>query len=165
MKRIQFAQALTSQFAIAVALSLPLSLSLSGAALSQEGEPCQAYIVETPNSGYGFEEVNTCPLVRGDFSIRGTFANENWRVSISQWEPAAYIYRGVNRHDGSSIALMDFAVTGTTSRPQYRFTNEDVTYVVTFRYSDPDTIRVEIVQGNRVILNELLERESDEVMR
>jgi hypothetical protein len=165
MKPISIAPALTSQFAIAVALSLPLSLSLSGTVLSQEGEPCQAYTVEAPNTGYGYEEVNTCPLVRGDFSIRGTFANENWRVSISQWEPAAYIYKGVNRRDGSEIQLMDFDVVGTTSRPQYRFTNEDVTYVVTFRYSDPDTIRVEIYQGDRVILNELLDRESDEVMR
>jgi hypothetical protein len=164
MKPISIAPALTSQFAIAVALSLPISWSLSEAALSQEDEPCQAYTVET-QTAYGFEEVNTCPLVRGDFSIRGTFANENWRVSISQWEPAAYIYKGVNRRDGSEIQLMDFDVVGTTSRPQYRFTNEDVTYVVTFRYSDPDTIRVEIYQGDRVILNELLDRESDEVMR
>jgi hypothetical protein len=151
--------------AITTVLSLPLSLSLSWAALSQEEEPCQAYTVETPSSGYGFEEVNTCPLVRGEFSIRGTFSNENWRVSISQWEPAAYIYRGVNRRDGSSIQLIDFDVTGTTSRPQYRFTNEDVTYVVTFRYSDSDTIRLELYQDDRVILNELLDRESNEVMR
>lgn len=150
---------------IAIAVALFLPLSISGAALSQEGEPCQAYEVEAPDTGYGFEEVNTCPLVRENFSIRGTFANENWRVSISQWEPAAYIYRGVNRHDGSEIQLMDFDVRGTTSRPQYRFTNEDVIYVVTFRYSDPDTIRVEIIQGDRVLLNELLDRESDEVMR
>jgi hypothetical protein len=61
MKRIQFA--------IAVALSLPLSWSLSGTVLSQEGEPCQAYTIAAPNTGYGYEEVNTCPLVRGDFRI------------------------------------------------------------------------------------------------
>lgn len=148
--------------AIATALSLPLSLS--GIALSQENEPCQAYTVET-QTAYGFEDVNTCPLVREEFSIRGTFANENWQVSISQWEPAAYLYRGVNRHDGSEIQLIDFDIAGTTDRPQYRFANEDVTYVVTFRYSEPDTIRVEIIHDTRVILNELLDRESDEVMR
>ncbi|MCA1990484.1 MAG: hypothetical protein LDL41_00325 [Coleofasciculus sp. S288] len=55
---------------------------------------------------------------------------------------------------------------GTTSRPQYRFTDpeRDVTYVVTFRYSDPNTIRLEIYQNNRAIVNELLARESDELI-
>ena len=142
---------------IAIALSLPISLSVTAAAFSQIDEPCQAYTVDT-STAYGYEEVNNCPL-----SISGTFSNANWRVSVTAWEPAAYRYQGVNRYDGSRISIIDFDVVGTTSRPQYRFTNEDVTYVVTFRYSDPDTIRLQVYQNNRLLLNELLDRESDEV--
>lgn len=145
--------------AIAVALSLPISLSLASPALSQRDEPCEAYTIET-QTRYGYEEINNCPL-----TVRGTFGNRKWRVSITMWEPAAYLYVGLNRSNGSSISLMDFDVAGTTSRPQYQFTNKDVTYVVSFQYSDPDTIRLQVYQNNEVLLNELLYRESDRVLR
>ena len=144
--------------AVATALALPLSLFLPEVASSQESEPCQAYTVNTGDRAYGYEEVNTCPLVRGEFSISGTFSNEDWQVHVSAWEPAAYRYKGTNRRDGSSIELIDFDVIGTTSRPQYRFTNGNITYVVTFQYSDPDTIRLEVYQNDRVILNQMLTR-------
>ena len=67
-----------------------------------------------------------------------------------------------NQQDGSTINLTGFDVTGTTSRPQYRFTDadRDMTYVVTFQYSDADTIRLEIYQNDRAIVNELPIRES-----
>ncbi len=160
------------RIAIAIALSLPISLSVIAAALSQKDEPCQAYTVDTPTGyGYEYEEVNNCPLL-----IRGTFSNANWLVSVRAWEPAAYMYQAVNRSDGSRIGIMDFDVAGTTKRPQYRFTNnddrtnddnrftnEDVTHVVTFQYSDPDTILLQVYQNNRLLVNEVLYRESDRV--
>jgi hypothetical protein len=145
--------------AIAVALSLPISLSLASPAFSQRDEPCEAYTIES-QTGYRYEEINNCPL-----TVIGTFGNRKWRVSIGKWEPAAYLYVGLNRSNGRSISLVDFDVAGTTSRPQYRFTNKDVTYVVSFQYSDPDTIRLQVYQNNRVLLNELLDRESDRVLR
>ena len=146
--------------AIAVALSLPISLSLASPALSQRDEPCEAYTIET-QTAYGYEEINNCPL-----TVRGTFGNRKWRVSISAWEPAAYLYVGLNRSNGSSISLMDFDVAGTTRRPQYRFTNKDnITYVVSFQYSDPDTIRLQVYHNDLLLLNELLDRESDRVLR
>lgn len=148
-----------SSIAIAIGLSLPLSLSLSSTALSQRDKPCRAYTVETQTS-YTYDEVNNCPLS----NIEGTFVNENWRVSIYSWEPAAYRYVGISRYDGSRISIIDFDVAGTTSRPQYRFTNKDVTYVVSFQYSDPDTIRLQVYQNGQVLLNELLDRESNEVI-
>lgn len=114
---------------------------------------CYATTVDNPGGrGYSYREVNNCPIVGG------TFTNANWRVNIGAYEPAAYIYEGTDLRTGSSIKLMAMDVHGTTDRPQYRFHNGDVTYAVTFRYSDPNTIRLQVYQGNQEILNELLYR-------
>ncbi|MDY6783840.1 MAG: hypothetical protein SW833_15070 [Cyanobacteriota bacterium] len=116
-------------------------------------QPCRAYTVDRLNYiGYGYEEINNCPI------LNGTFSNSDWQVEVTKWEPADYRYRGTNLKNGDSIELFDFDVAGTTNRPQYRFHNGNATYVVTFRYSDPDTIRLEVYQGNRRILNQLLYR-------
>ncbi|NJN22662.1 MAG: hypothetical protein HC812_17670 [Leptolyngbya sp. RL_3_1] len=137
---------------------VPLALTVASVSPSPAEEPCQAYTVETPGRGYGFEEVNTCPLATGDFSIQGTFANDNWEVYIFPWEPAAYAYRVTNQADGSSIQMIDFDVAGTTRRPQYRFTAGNLTYIVTFQYADPDTIRLEAYHEDFRLINELLTR-------
>ncbi|MCP2729006.1 hypothetical protein [Limnofasciculus baicalensis] len=145
--------------ALATICALPLSLSLSLASLSEQ--PCQASL-DTSN---GIDsEVNNCPTTRGSFSIAGTFSNSNWQASFWAWEPAYYILHVKNKQDGSKINLTGFDVTGTTNRPQYRFTDENrnLTYIVTFRYSDPETIRLEIKQNGKVIVNQLLPRESDQ---
>ena len=114
---------------------------------------CYATTVDNPDGfGYSYEEINNCPI------INGTFSNGNWRVSISAYEPAAYTYRGTDLRTGSSIDLMDMDVHGTTDRPQYRFRNGNVTYAVAFRYSDPNTIRLQVYQEGQEILNELLYR-------
>ena len=150
--------------ALATVGTLFLSLSLSLAAKAEElNQPCQA---DLDTSNGIDEEENNCPITVGDFSIRGTFANSNWQASFWAWEPAYYILYVKNQQDGSTINLTGFDVMGTTSRPQYRFTapDQNITYVVTFRYSDPDMIRLEIYQNNRVIVNELLARESDELI-
>lgn len=150
--------------ALATVCTLPLSLSLSFATEAEEpNQPCQAYL-DTSN-GTDAEE-NNCPITVGKFSIRGTFSNSNWQASFWAWEPAYYILYVKNKQDSSTINLTGFDVMGTTRRPQYRFIDQDrdVTYVITFRYSDPDTIRLEIYKNNRVIVNELLARESDKLI-
>ncbi|MDY7012091.1 MAG: hypothetical protein SVX43_00600 [Cyanobacteriota bacterium] len=131
-----------------------LALLFVGIQLPVKAEqPCRAYTVDRPDDlGYGYEEINNCPV------IRGTFSNSDWRVFISAYEPAAYLYRGTNLKNGNSIELIDFDIVGTTNRPQYRFHNGNVTYIVTFRYTDPNTIRLEVHQENRRILNPLLYR-------
>ncbi|MEL7035360.1 MAG: hypothetical protein AAFO04_07045 [Cyanobacteria bacterium J06592_8] len=134
-------------------------LSLFWTALRAE-EPCQAYVIETTETP---TEVNNCPMTTETFSIRGTFVNANWKVATGGWEAGAYIYKRVNRQDGSSIRVYDFDVGGTTSRPKYRFTEGNQTHVVTFQYSDPNTIRLEVFQNQQLISNELLERTSDEL--
>lgn len=114
---------------------------------------CYATTVDTPGGdGYSYEEINNCPI------IRGTFSNANWKVRIGAYEPAAYVYVGTDLRTGRSVDLMGMDVHGTTDRPQYRFHNGDVTYAVAFRYSDPNTIRLQVYQGEQEILNELLYR-------
>jgi hypothetical protein len=39
-----------------------------------------------------------------------------------------------------------------------------VTYVVTFQYSDRNTIRLEMYRNNQAIINQLLARESDKLI-
>ena len=135
-----------------VASIVATAIALAGGHPAQ-ASPCRAYTVDRPETPYGYEEINTCPLLSGDF------ANADWRVSIMPWEPAAYLYRGVDRHTGASIQLIDFDVVGTTERPQYRFHNGDTTYVVSFQYADPDTIRLQVFHLGQPLLNQLLSRE------
>jgi hypothetical protein len=149
---------------LATLCTLPLSLSLSFAARAGESNPpCKAYL---DTSGQVDDEVNNCPITVGKFSIRGTFSNSKLRASFGAWEPAYYILNVTNKQNRSRINLTGFNVKGTTNRPQYRFTDEErnVTYVVTFRYSDSNAIRLEIYQNNRAIANELLTRESYEFL-
>ena len=150
--------------ALATVCTLPMFLFLPFAAGADEpSQPCQAYL--DISKGYD-AEANNCPITVGEFSIRGTFSNSNWQASFGAWEPAYYILYIKNQQDGRKQNLAGFNVRGTTSRPQYQFTDRGrgVTYVVTFRYSDPDTIRLEIYQNNRAIVNELLVRESDKLL-
>lgn len=148
----------------ATVCTLPLSLFLSLAAGAEEpNQPCQADL-DTTN---GIDaEANNCPITVGNFSIRGTFSNSNWQASFGAWEPAYYILYVKNHQDGRQLNLTGFTVRGTTRRPQYQFTERDrgIIYVVTFQYSDPNIIRLEIYQNNRAIVNELLTRESDKLL-
>lgn len=127
-------------------------LSIGLALPAQASSPCRAYTVDDGSITYGFDEINNCPI------LNGTFSNSNWLVNIGQWEPAAYFYEGKNLQNGQSIKLIDFDVRGTVNRPQYGFKNGNTFYLVTFRPSDPNTIRVEIYQGSRRIFNQLLSR-------
>jgi hypothetical protein len=135
-----------------IPIALTATSLLFGVTQPVQAAPCRAYEVETPGTPYGFKEVNNCPI------LNGTFVNSDWKVEIGQWEPLAYYYRGTNLSNGSSTEIIDFNVTGTTNRPQYAFYNGNFAYVVTFRKSDPNTIRLEVYQGERRILNQLLTR-------
>jgi hypothetical protein len=129
-------------------LLLPMVITATAA----KAEELCRFSTRTANNEYGYEEVNTCPF------SGGTFSNDNWRISVGPYEPGAYYYSSTNLHDDSFIDLIDFNVQGTIDRPQYRFHNGDYVYSVTFRYSDPNTIRLQVYQNNREILNQLLYR-------
>ncbi len=150
--------------ALATLCTLPLALSLSFAAnANRPNQPCQARLDTSSGTD---DEVNNCPITVGNFSIRGTFSNSNFQASFWAYEPAYYILYVKNKRDGSTINLTGFDVRGTTSRPQYRFSdrNRGITYVVTFQYSDRNTIRLEMFRNNQAIANQLLARESDKLI-
>ena len=150
--------------ALATICTLPFSLFVSFVTGTDGSDlPCQAYL-DTSNGTDA--EKNNCPITVGNFSIRGTFSNSNWQASFWAYEPAYYIIYVKNQRNNSTINLTGFKVTGTTSRPQYRFTDPDrnLTYIVTFRYSDSNTLRLEIYQNNLAIANELLARSSDKLI-
>ena len=143
--------------ALTTICTLPLSLFLSLTAKAEE--PCQGYL--DPSNDID-AEVNNCPITVGEFSIRGTFSNPRWQASFWAWEPAYYILYVKNQQDGSTINLTGFQVMGTTRRPQYQFIDRDrnLVYVVSFQYGDPGNLRLEIYENNWVIVNELLVRDS-----
>lgn len=148
--------------ALAIICALPFFL-LFAARADQPDRACRAAL----DTSQGIDdEVNNCPITVGQFSIRGTFSNPNWRASFWAWEPAYYILYVENKNSKTKINLTGFDVAGTTSRPQYRFVDGDrkQTYVVSFQYANPNAIRLEIYQNNRAIVNELLVRESDKLI-
>jgi hypothetical protein len=148
---------------IALATLATLSLFLSSACSVKADEPCRAYYSDRDGID---DEVNNCPINKDNFLLRGTFSNTKWQISFWQYEPAYYILNVTNKQDGSNINLAGLNVAGTTTRPQYKFFDETtkMTYVVTFRYTDSNTIRLEIYQNDRASVNELLPRESDKVI-
>jgi hypothetical protein len=148
--------------AFATICTLALALSLSFVARADEpDQPCKA----RADSSSGVDaEINNCPITVGKFSMRGTFSNSNWQASFWAWEPAYYILYVKSQKDGSKVNLTGFDVIGTTSRPQYRFADRNVTYIVTFRYSDSNTIRLEGYKNGRMFVNELLARESTKLI-
>ena len=150
--------------ALATLCTLPFALSLSLTAKADSpNQPCQGRLVDRDGID---DEINNCPITVGNFSIRGTFSNSNFQASFWAYEPAYYILYVKNKRDGREINLTGFDVRGTTSRPQYRFSdrNRGITYVVTFQYSDRNTIRLEMFRNNHAIANQLLARESDKLI-
>lgn len=163
LMEIEFAMKLTA-IASAVLFTLPLSFSLSSTTKADElTQPCRASL---DASGEVDRESNNCPLHKRNFSIIGTFANEDWQASLSQWEPGYYILYLKNKRNGTTFNLAGFDVGGTTSRPQYRFDDRDShgTFIVTFRYSDANIIRLETFYKNHPLENELLTRTSNRVL-
>jgi hypothetical protein len=149
---------------ISLAIICTLSFFLFFAARADQADrACRASL----DTSKGIDdEVNNCPITVGQFSIRGTFSNPNWRASFWAWEPAYYILYVESKKGGTKINLTGFNVAGTTGRPEYRFVDGDrkLTYVVSFRYSEPNAIRLEIYQNNRAIVNEVLVRKSNKLI-
>lgn len=102
--------------------------------------------------GYGVY-VSNCDFPQGG----GIFQNDAWEVVVLSYE-AELSYRGKNRNTGASIILNKAIVSGTKERSQFIFRNGDVRYIVTIRPSDPNVIRLEVYQGNQILLNQLLSR-------
>ena len=126
-------------------------------ALPARAEKCVEFAVQV-DDGIWSQYTNCSFPDRG-----GVFQNNFWEISIAHagGETAHYIYKGRNRKNGSSLQLTQSSFQGTTERSQYVFRNGNYKYIVTIRPSDPNTIRLEVYQGSRVILNQLLNRVGD----
>lgn len=89
----------------------------------------------------------------------GQFVDRDWSVSLS-FSNNAYYYYGQNRNSGSNISLAGARASGNKQRQIYTWNNNGTRYQVTWRPSDPNFVRVQVVgPRGRVILNRLLQRE------
>ncbi|BAZ81431.1 hypothetical protein PN497_25165 [Sphaerospermopsis kisseleviana CS-549] len=89
---------------------------------------------------------------------KGHFADKDWEVSLS-FDNNVYYYYGENRRNRNSNINLSGAVTsGTNDRQVYTGNNNGMKYRVTWRPSDPNFIRLEVVNpGGKVILNRILQ--------
>lgn len=118
---------------------------------SSQASTCRLF-----DNGYTLSSNCEFPTNKG-----GVFSNGEWQVSIARWNQGGafdYMYKGKNLRTGSSLSLNNVEITGTTARSQYIFRNGIYRYIVTVRPSDPNTIRLEVYQGSRLLLNQLLYR-------
>ncbi len=88
----------------------------------------------------------------------GSFANEEWRVQLS-YQNSSYFYSGASLTRGTSINLSGASASGSNARQVYTWNNNGTKYVVTWRPSDGNYLRVQVIENRRVKLNTLLTRE------
>jgi hypothetical protein len=93
----------------------------------------------------------------------GTFADQDWKVRLS-FNNNVYYYYGENRRNPNSyISLSGAVASGTNVRQVYTWNNNGLKYQITWRPSDPDFIRLEVIRPNsKVILNRVLKAMKDE---
>ncbi|MEM9772804.1 MAG: hypothetical protein AAF889_14640 [Cyanobacteria bacterium P01_D01_bin.73] len=137
----------------ALVLGGAIATVLEGAAFGMDpaDSACEVYSLDHPEIPL-WSDFTNCPLLQGDFQ------NERWQVTLGKEDAGVYTYEGGDRNGGDSIYLSSREVLGTEDRPLYLFRDGDTAYTVTFRSNDHNTIRLEVFQGEELILNELLIR-------
>ncbi|MTJ53025.1 hypothetical protein FJR38_10395 [Anabaena sp. UHCC 0253] len=86
----------------------------------------------------------------------GEFRDKDWSVTLS-FGNNVYYYYGENLNNNSNINLSGAVASGNKQRQVYTWNNNGLKYQVTWRPSDPNFIRVEVIRPNgKVILNRLL---------
>ena len=113
--------------------------------------PCEIYALDHPEIP-PWDDFTNCPL------LQGTFQNENWRVTLDTADRGIYTYEGFDRRNGDSIYISSRDVQGSEDYPTYTFRNGDTLYQISFRSNDHNTIRLQVSQGGRSLLNTLLTR-------
>lgn len=92
---------------------------------------------------------------------KGTFADKEWRVSLS-FNNNVYYYYGEKLNSNAYISLSGAVASGTNDRQVYTWNNNRTKYQVSWRPSDPSFIRVQVISpSGKVILNRLLMATSD----
>ncbi|MBD2145350.1 hypothetical protein [Sphaerospermopsis sp. FACHB-1194] len=101
----------------------------------------------------------TQPALAQKFNYpKGNFADKDWEVSLS-FDNNVYYYYGKNRRNRNSYISLSGAVTsGTNDRQVYTWNNNGMKYRVTWRPSDPNFIRLQVINPrSQVILNRVLQ--------
>lgn len=108
----------------------------------------------------------TKPALAQTFNYpRGSFADKDWKVFLS-YNNNVYYYYGENRRNPESYISLSGAVTsGTNSRQIYTWNNNGMRYRVTWRPSDPNFMRLEVINPRgKVILNRILQAFQDDAV-
>ncbi|MEL7039512.1 MAG: hypothetical protein AAFO04_28460 [Cyanobacteria bacterium J06592_8] len=96
---------------------------------------------------------------------KGAFldSNQQWLVRLNVDEFGAYTYEGQDRKTGNYLELKNAQRAGNRSRYTYTFKNGDYQYVIAYRPSDSEYIRLTVIdpQG-QTILNRLMKRMGDD---
>ena len=91
----------------------------------------------------------------------GMFQDSEWSVTIS-YNRNTLNYYGRNLRTGNGLSLRGATVGGNSQHRIYTWSNGDHRYQVTWQTSDPDFIRLQVLDPRgRVVLNRLLSRSSD----
>ncbi len=86
----------------------------------------------------------------------GMYVDRDWSVYLYR-EGGTYRYRGTNNLTQAKIEFSGANVSGTKSRRIYTWNNAGTRYRVTWKVSDPDTIRLQVIAPNgKEQLNRLL---------
>jgi hypothetical protein len=86
----------------------------------------------------------------------GEFRDQEWTVNLS-FSNNVYYYYGQNNNSNNNINLSGAVASGTKQRQVYTWNNNGLKYQVTWRPSDANFIRVEVIKPNgKVILNRVL---------
>jgi hypothetical protein len=86
----------------------------------------------------------------------GTYIDRDWNVYLYR-SGGTYHYRGTNNLTKATIEFSGANISGTKSRRIYTWNNGGTRYRVTWKVSDPDTIRLQVIAPNgKEQLNRLL---------
>ncbi|QQE64585.1 hypothetical protein GFS31_12660 [Leptolyngbya sp. BL0902] len=103
-------------------------------------------------------ELLTPTPVSAQSPMTGDYMNDDWVVNLWQAEGTLH-YQAMSRRNGGEMYLSGATQSGTQDRQIYTWRNGGHQYQVTWRPSDPDYIRLQVIDPNgREILNNLLSR-------
>ena len=142
---------------ILLATAISISTTILWAS-SARAEKCAIYTEGLPSiMTYAY---SNCPFPNGG----GIFQNDLEKIHIAHLGGDSPHYRfGLRVPSGRYFVLVGFDIRGTTDRRQYFFNspyqlNDPYTHIVTIRPSNPNIIRVEMYEGNKLISNKLFYR-------
>lgn len=102
---------------------------------------------------------NNCPsMVANNILPTGTFQDDDWSVTLTDYNNA-YHYYGYNNRTGDSLSLTGAEVKGDSNRKVYIWRNGKYRYEVSWQPKDHNFVRLQVFDpANKLILNRLLSK-------